>query len=124
MPHTSSCKVEIWYTTGTCDRLNLGRVAAKEPARQIQSYVDAKSDPDKDRDQTSVLASEVGYTGKHSIESVLLPTFDFSCPCNISCGLLVGDVFCEGVTDHCTLLGSAGSPLLCLSLSVHTTSAW
>ena len=39
--------IQIWYTSGTYDQLNLGDMAAvEEPARQIQSYVDAYIDPD------------------------------------------------------------------------------
>ena len=38
--------IQIWYIPGTCDQLNLGDGAAMEElARQIQSYVDAYSDP-------------------------------------------------------------------------------
>ena len=39
--------IQIWNIAGTHDQLNLGGVAAMEElARQIQSYVDANSDPD------------------------------------------------------------------------------
>ena len=39
--------IRIWYTAGTYEQLNSGGLAAMEElARQIQSYVDAYSDPD------------------------------------------------------------------------------
>ena len=51
--------IQMWSTYGTYDQLNLGGVAAMEElTRQIQSYVDAFSDPDN----TSWCLLHVFYT--------------------------------------------------------------
>ena len=70
--HASNAEyqIQIWYTAGTYDHLNLGSVAAmKELARQTQSYVGSSSDPDN-----VSLSDSRFYNGSRRAGNALVPS--------------------------------------------------
>ena len=64
----------------------------------------------------AVLASEVGYTVKTIDQKRLAPdSLIYLVPATLPMGFSWAVFFCQDVTDHCTLAGSADSPLFYLS---------
>ena len=64
----------------------------------------------------AVLASESGYTGKTADQKRLIPVSSlYFVPTTLPMGLSWVFFFCQDVTDHSTLAGSAGCPFFRLS---------
>ena len=64
----------------------------------------------------AVLASEVGNTGKTVDQKRLAPdSLIYPVPATLPMGFSWTMFYCQDVTDHCTLAGSADSPLFRLS---------